>query len=62
MSQQIDLVIRQAQIVTPEGVVEGDLGVDGGRITSVGTPVPAARRVIEAPGRLIMPGGVDVHA
>lgn len=62
VSQQIDLVIKQAQIVTPEGVVEGDLGVDGGRIASIGTPVPAARRVIEAPGRLIMPGGVDVHA
>ena len=46
MSQQIDLVIRQAQIVTPEGVVEGDLGVDGGHIASIGTPVTAARRVL----------------
>ncbi len=62
VSQQIDLVIRQAQIVTPEGVVEGDLGVDGGRITSIGTPVTAARRVIEAADRMVMPGGVDVHA
>lgn len=62
MSREIDLVIRQAQIVTPDGIIEGELGIDDGAITSVGIPVKQARRVIEAPGRMIMPGGVDVHA
>lgn len=57
-----DLVLRNGRFVTPEGVVEGDLAVAGGRIVSVGAPVGAARVEIDAAGRLVMPGGVDAHA
>lgn len=57
-----DLVIRDAQVVTPTGVIGGDLAVSDGKILSVGPPVALAKIEISAPGKLITPGGVDTHA
>jgi dihydropyrimidinase len=62
MTPDIDLVLRGGQIVTPEGLIEGDLGIVGGRIVSVGQPVARARSEVMSQGRLILPGGVDTHA
>lgn len=56
-----DLILRNGRFVTPEGVVEGDLGVRAGRIASVGVASGTAPEV-DAQGRWVMPGGVDVHA
>ncbi|MGQ0564119.1 MAG: dihydropyrimidinase [Gemmobacter sp.] len=57
----VDLAIRGGQVVTPSGVVATDIGVTGGRIVVLG-PCPDARRVIDAEGRMVMPGGIDPHA
>jgi dihydropyrimidinase len=62
MSGTVDLVIRGGRVVTPQGVVEGDLAVSGQRIVSVGVPVVTARAEIRADGCFVMPGGVDAHA
>lgn len=62
MADGIDLVIRGGQIVTPHGIVKGDLAVAGESIVSVGAPISTAEREIDASGRLVLPGGVDVHA
>ena len=62
MGSAIDMVIRGAALVTPAGVVEGDLAIAGGRIASVGLPVAQAGAEIRAEGRLVTPGGVDTHA
>ncbi|MEQ8366777.1 MAG: dihydropyrimidinase [Roseicyclus sp.] len=62
MSVETDLVIRDGQIVTPHGIVEGDLAITGQQITSIGTPIRSARSEVSARGRLVMPGGVDAHA
>ena len=62
MAGEVDLLIRGGRIVTPRGIIEGDLGVIGESIASVGVPVPAAKQEIDASGRLVLPGGVDVHA
>ena len=62
MAGEVDLLIRGGRIVTPRGIIEGDLGVIGESIASVGVPIPAAKREIDASGRLVLPGGVDVHA
>lgn len=59
---EIDLVIRGAQLVTPSGLVEGDLAIVGDTIASVGQPIAHAQREIDASGRLVLPGGVDAHA
>jgi len=62
MGTGVDLVIRNGRVVTPEGIVEGDVAVANGEIVSVGTPVEDAKSAISARGRWVMPGGVDPHA
>lgn len=56
-----DLAICGADLVTASGVRRADLSVRDGRIAAIGAAGPA-RRVIEAAGRLVTPGGVDPHA
>ncbi|MAT82809.1 MAG: amidohydrolase [Gammaproteobacteria bacterium] len=61
-----DLIIRNATIVDGTGApaFQGDVIVDGDRITAVTGPGAAsgeARRVVDAGGDLLTPGFVDIH-
>jgi len=58
-----DLVIRGGSVVDGTGrpARQADIAIDGGRITSVGADVGEGRREIDATGRLVTPGWVDVH-
>ncbi|MBW1640011.1 amidohydrolase family protein [Microbacterium resistens] len=59
-----DLVITGGSLVTESGVIEGDLGVDDGRIAAVGASgtLGAGRTAtIDATDRLVVPGLVDLH-
>jgi dihydropyrimidinase len=61
----LDLIIRGGLVVTPEGVGPWDIAVAGEKIAAVGAPEAlkdiAASRVIDATGRIVLPGGVDPH-
>ncbi|UOQ87704.1 dihydroorotase family protein [Agromyces endophyticus] len=59
----IDLRISGGIVVTPSGPVAADLLVDDGRVAGiVGADVAVeADRTIDATGRLVLPGMVDVH-
>jgi N-acyl-D-aspartate/D-glutamate deacylase len=63
----VDLVVRNGNLVDGSGTPArpADVVVDGGRVAAVvpaGTAGTAgARRVLEADGRLVTPGFVDVH-
>jgi len=59
----LDLVIRNGRVVdgTGRAAFEGDVGVRDGRIAEVGPKLGAARETIDAAGRLVTPGFVDVH-
>ena len=61
----IDVVIRGATVYDGTGgpPIGGDIAVDGGRIVSVGAPMPegAAASVIEASGLAVAPGFIDLH-
>jgi dihydropyrimidinase len=59
-----DLIIRGGQVVTPQGVGRWDVGVQGEKIVSVGLPDPraAAGRIIDAKGKIVVPGGIEPHA
>ena len=59
----LDLVIRNGTIVDgtgSEGRV-GDLGVRDGRIVALGTVDEDAHRTVDAQGRVVAPGFVDIH-
>ncbi|GAA2183951.1 D-aminoacylase [Brooklawnia cerclae] len=59
-----DLVIRNAEVFTPEGFVGADLVVADGRIADLvprGAPVDDAEQV-EASGAWVTPGFIDLHA
>ena len=60
-----DLVIKGGTVVDGTGAPRrrGDVGVDGDRITAVGeVDADGAGRVIDAEGRLVTPGFVDLHS
>lgn len=61
-----DLLIKGGRVVDPGGVHEGqlDIGINGSTITAVSKDIPAAdaTRVLDAGGRLVTPGFIDLHA
>src|SRR4051812_36799766 len=59
--QSLDLVIRNADIVTAADRFTADIGVRGGVVVSLAAELPSASRDIDARGRLVTPGGVDAH-
>jgi dihydropyrimidinase len=58
-----DLLVRNGQVVTTQGVVRVDVGVRGESIAALLDPGEAAeaRRVVEARDRVVAPGGIDAH-
>ncbi|NRG42315.1 dihydropyrimidinase [Rathayibacter sp. VKM Ac-2835] len=63
----VDLVVRGGTLVESSWQGPADLFVADGRVLAVvapGTPLPAGSgdpRVVDATGRLVLPGGVDPH-
>lgn len=58
-----DIVIRNGRIIDGTGASEfvGDLAIDGERITAVGGDVGPGKREIDATGKLVAPGWIDIH-
>ncbi|HEX4533430.1 MAG TPA: dihydroorotase [Rhizomicrobium sp.] len=60
MTGKFDLLIRGGMVATPNGIVEGDVGVIGGRIAAVGALGNAsAAEVYDAKGLHVLPGVID---
>jgi N-acyl-D-aspartate/D-glutamate deacylase len=59
----LDLLISNARIVDGTGApsVHGSVGVRDGRIVAVGTVDEPAARTIDADGRVVAPGVIDIH-
>src|ERR1700704_5561714 len=60
-----DLIIRGGEVVTPEGVVSCDVAVAGETIAALAASgtlaAESGRRVVDATGHIVMPGGIDPH-
>jgi len=58
-----DLVIRGGTVVDGSGAaaVEADVVIDGDRVTAIGRHEGPAGEVIDARGKLVTPGFVDIH-
>ncbi|HZW05055.1 MAG TPA: dihydropyrimidinase, partial [Anaerolineaceae bacterium] len=57
------LLIRSGKIITAAETFEADLLIEGERIAQIGKnlPAPSGAEIIDASGKLVLPGGVDVH-
>src|SRR5215510_14152531 len=60
----LDLVITGGQVVTPQGVADMDVGVQGEKIAALGWPgaLSGGGRTIDARGKIVIPGGIEPHA
>jgi dihydropyrimidinase len=56
----MDLVVRSGSVVTADGCTVADIGVEDGRIVQLGGRMSAAE-IVDADGKLVLPGGVDMH-
>ncbi len=56
-------LLRHGTVVNADGQRRADVLVDGERIAAIGVDLDRTRadREIDATGRLLLPGGVDVH-
>src|SRR5436305_12113826 len=63
MTSSPDLVIRGGNIADGKGgdLYEADVAITGGRITEVGKVTAKGKDEIDAKGKLVAPGFVDVH-
>jgi N-acyl-D-aspartate/D-glutamate deacylase len=59
----LDLVVRGGEVVDGAGGPRrrADVGVSEGRVVEVGSVSERGRREVDADGRVVAPGFVDVH-
>lgn len=59
----VDIVIRNAKVVTPNGVIAGGVAVKNGKIIGLGEDLalPTAKELINAEGNYLLPGLIDPH-
>src|SRR5947207_13424783 len=60
----LDSVIANGTVVTPQGAGAWDIGIKGEQIVALSLPGSLPRegaRVIDAAGKIVVPGGVDPH-
>jgi len=60
---KFDTVIQNGVVVTATDTYAADVGITGETVAAIGKglPIDGAQRVIDARGRYVMPGGIDVH-
>ncbi|MEC5293120.1 MULTISPECIES: dihydropyrimidinase [unclassified Aurantimonas] len=58
---KFDTVIRDGTVATASDVYPADLGIRAGKIVAIGSDLDDADEIIDASGRLVLPGGIDSH-
>src|SRR5262245_5556105 len=56
-----DLIIRGGTVATAADTFAAEIGVRDGRIAALGDELGTAREVLDASGKLVLPGGIDSH-
>jgi dihydropyrimidinase len=58
-----DTIIRNGSVVTASDTYRADVGVSNGKISAIGDDLPTqnAAKILDASGKLVLPGGIDVH-
>jgi dihydropyrimidinase len=63
MAEGFDLLIKDGVVVTGQGMTRADVGVRGETIAAVAAHLPpeVAQQVVDAAGKLVLPGAIDAH-
>ena len=56
-----DTIIRGGTVATASDTFRCDVGISGGRIAALGDNLGAAKAVVDAHEKLVLPGGIDSH-
>src|SRR6266849_4993055 len=58
-----DTIIANGRVVTATDTYQSDVAISQGRITAIGQSLPRenAGKIIDAAGKYVFPGGIDVH-
>src|SRR6202050_3818707 len=58
-----DTIIVNGRVVTATDTYSGDVAINDGKTSAVGQSLPRenARAIIDAAGKYVFPGGIDVH-
>src|SRR6201998_2575294 len=58
-----DTIIANGRVVTATDTYESDVAISQGKITAIGQSLPRenAGKIIDAAGKYVIPGGIDVH-
>lgn len=56
-----DLIIANGTIATASDTFTCDIGIRDGKIAALGHDLGSAKEVIDASGKLVLPGGIDSH-
>lgn len=56
-------IIKNGRLITPDGIIDGYILYEDGKIAKIGTGdcIPQADEVIDAQGRYVSPGFIDIH-
>lgn len=60
----LDVIIKGGTVVAPQGASIADVGIEGEKIVAVATPgtlEAGNARVIDATGKIVLPGGIEPH-
>jgi dihydropyrimidinase len=61
MKPRFDLIVRGGAVLREAVAARADIGIGDGRIVAIEERLEDAAQLIEASGRLVLPGGVDSH-
>src|SRR4030081_2907763 len=58
-----DTIITRGTVVTAADTCQADVAIENGRVVALGSSLPRenAKRLIDAAGKYVFPGGIDVH-
>lgn len=57
----LDTIIRHGTVATASDTFKADVGIKDGRIVAIGEALSDADDVVDASGKLVLPGGIDSH-
>jgi dihydropyrimidinase len=56
-----DTIIRGGTVATASDTFSCDVGISGGKIAALGADLGSAAEIVDATGKLVLPGGIDSH-